>query len=311
MVQRKKYSVYGSCQAPALAQVMNSCPRFASEWEFIEIPPCYAVSEEQIDHFAKELLPDLDLLLYQPVSEDYRGPQFSSEFLRNCQPAGAMALSVQYMHWEAYHPTLNQVYGLPPHPEGYVDTLVAAAIGMGVDRATYLRRLEEVGASLAIDMGEIEAWCVSELKARESGENDGGKRIDITVTDFISTNYRNSRLFYTVNHPTVALLHEASAQCMLKLGYAHSDIWFDPVLDPLNASQIALYPIYRDVFSFNEDKRMSDSKLLSNTKSYEVYLGEQFDWFERLPSDDVGDFFERLATSRPWLRTSLRRAFAC
>lgn len=90
MAQRKKYSVYGSCQAPALAKMLNSCPTFARDWELVEMEPCFVASEEQIDRHLAETIPKLDLFLYQPVSEGYRGEKYSSVFLRNSMsPGGA------------------------------------------------------------------------------------------------------------------------------------------------------------------------------------------------------------------------------
>lgn len=309
MAQRKKYSAYGSCQALALAKMLNSCPTFARDWELVEMEACFLVSEEQIDRHLAETIPKLGLFLYQPVSEGYRGEKYSSVFLRNSMSPGGNALSVQYLHWEGYHPTVNSPYGLPPHPEGYVDALIAGAVVMDVDKKTYLRHLEEIGASLRIDIDEIESWCVDELKSREVGENDGGKQIDISVTDFILANYRQKRLFYTINHPTAALMREIAARCMLALGYTYSDISFDQNLDPLDVTKMSLYPIYRDCFDFSELNRMNEYQVLFKKKAYEPYLLEQFEWFERLPKADVSAFFDRVAAKRRWVRTALRRAF--
>lgn len=309
MAQRKKFAVYGSCQAPALAKMLNSCPAYVSEWELVDLEPCFVASEERIDYYAKETLPSLDLFIYQPVSDSFRGPKFSSTFLRSCLPPGSPALSVQYLHWEGYYPTVNSPYGLPPHPEGYVDALVAGAMAMGIGRDSFVHRLEEIGASLRVDANEIGAWCGIELKSREAGENDGGKRIDVVMTDFIVANWRKDRLFYTMNHPTARLLREVATQCMMKLGYAQADIYFDPALDPLDVTKVAMYPIYRDDFGFFEAKRMSDFQLLYKLKPYGTYFEEQFQWFERSPLSDVAAFFERLATSHPWLKSALHRAF--
>ncbi|WP_175966646.1 WcbI family polysaccharide biosynthesis putative acetyltransferase [Burkholderia sp. BCC0322] len=309
MAHRKKYSAYGSCQALALAKMLNSCPAFARDWELLEMEECFAASEEQMDRHLVETIPKLDLFLYQPVSKGYRGEKFSSEFLRNSLSPSGVALSVQYMHWEGYHPTVNMPYGLPPHPESYVDVLIAGAVVMGVDKGTYVRRLEEIGASLHIDIDKIEDWCADELRSREAGENDGGRQIDVLVTDFILANYRQKRLFYTMNHPTAVLMREIAARCMLALGYTYSDISFDQNLDPLDVTQISLYPIYRDCFDFYELDRMNEFQVLYKKKAYEPYLLEQFEWFGRSSKDEVSAFFERVAANRGWVRTALRRAF--
>ncbi|MDW9254146.1 putative wcbI [Burkholderia thailandensis] len=169
--------------------------------------------------------------------------------------------------------------------------------------------MEEIGASLRIDIDEIEGWCVDELKSREVGENDGGKQIDISVTDFISANCRQKRLFYTMNHPTATLMREIAARCMLALGYTYSDISFDQSLDPLDVTKMSLYPIYRDCFDFSELNRMNEYQVLYKKKAYELYLLEQFEWFERSSKADVAAFFDRVAANRRWVRTALRRAF--
>jgi hypothetical protein len=309
MVQRKKYSIYGSCQAPALATVLNSCAAFTHDWEYVAVAPCYVATEEQIVRFRAETIPQLDLLIYQPVSEDYRGVNFSSAFLRGNLPVDRLALSVQYVHWEAYHPTVNSPYGLLPHPEGYVDSLVAGAVALGVGEDVYLRRLEEIGASLCIDFSEIENWCLRELRVREAGENDGGRPVDIALADFIMGSYRHARLLHTIDHPTAALMREIGRQCLSRLGYSDTEINFDASVDALDISQLALYPIYRDQFGFYESGRMHDFQLLDQTKTYDTYLREQFAWFKGLSKEDVTAFFERVAANRGWLKNALRRAF--
>jgi hypothetical protein len=283
----KTYTSYGSCQADALARILNAVPEFAAEWQYMRVPACFDMSVEQLDSYSDSAIKNVDLFLHQPISPNHYGVEFSTDYLRTNIATNATHISFQYLHWEGNSPTFNSPYGLPAHPLGYVDSLVAQAVLDGKPLQTLLDRLSLANQYLAENVSEIGAWCVDQLRSREGGDNDGGRPIDITATDFIAATWETERLFYTMNHPSKAMLWYVAANLLERLGYNPSTVDVSKLPDPLSFTTLPTY------------KKPGVSS----------FYREQFKWFSEKPKDDVANFVERLAESRFWIKGSYNHAF--
>jgi hypothetical protein len=283
----KTYTSYGSCQADALAQILNAVPEFAADWQYMKVPACFDMSIEQLNSYSDDAIKNVDLFLHQPISPNHYGVEFSTDYLRTNIATNATHISFQYFHWEGYSPTFNSPYGLPEHPLGYVDSLVAQVVLDGKPLQMLLDRLPLANQYLAENVSEIGAWCVDQLRSREGGDNDGRRPIDITATDFIAASWETEHLFYTMNHPSKSVLWHAAATLLERLGYDPSIVDVSNLPDPLSFTTLPTY----------------------KTPGVDSFYEEQFEWLSEKPKDDVANFVERLAESRFWIRGSYNHAF--
>ena len=282
-----------------------ACESFAKQWEFVEIDACFLISESDLKSHLEKLFPILDMMIYQPVSEAHRGEIFSTKFIREQLPDSTVVVSFPYLHWEGYYPLSNTPYGLLPHPDGYVDVLIGAAVSLNIGLDFLIKRQEIIGVALSQDINAIESWCASELSTREGGDNDGGRPLDICITDYIVDNWRTKLLFYTMNHPTHNLLKEIAGCCMKGLGYNQNEIFFSDRVDPLDLTQLAFYNRYIDNFKFGNSSLVTSTQILFNRFEYTDYVNNMYTWFTQYTTDELLGFVDRLKSSRPWINHAI------
>lgn len=283
----KTYTSYGSCQADALAKILNAVPEFAAQWQYVKVPACFDMSLEELDSQSEDVLKRVDLFLHQPISPNSYGVEFSTDHLRKNAAVNAEHLSFQYLHWEGYSPTFNGPHNLPEHPLGYVDSLVAQAVLEGKPLQTFLSKLPLANQYLSDNLPGITAWGVDQLRSRESGNTDNNRPIDITATDFIAETWQNERLFYTMNHPSKYALWHIAARVLERLGYDSSSVDVSKLPDPL---AFTILPTYKK-------------------PGVTTFYADQFEWFSSKPKDDVANFVDRLSESRFWIKGSYNHAF--
>ena len=67
----KKMSIIGNCQAHALSKFLVSNNIFDKMYEYIEVKPIYLMNENELNCFYTYTLLELDLIIIQPINEDF------------------------------------------------------------------------------------------------------------------------------------------------------------------------------------------------------------------------------------------------
>ena len=67
----KKFTIIGNCQADALSKFLLSNPTFKNTYEYIDYIPIFKMTPEELDKLYIDVLPFLDLIIIQPISENY------------------------------------------------------------------------------------------------------------------------------------------------------------------------------------------------------------------------------------------------
>lgn len=304
--RRKTYCVYGSCQGPALGQTLDSCAAFSADWERMPLKPCHLVTKQELRALVADVLPHIDLLIYQPVSPGYRGELFSSIYLRSQLREGTPALSFPYLHWEGYMPSSTpEAWGLDLYPDIYVDVLVAEAARHRIGFDTFMRSYGDYGAHFQQQLGQIEDWGVAELRHRESDANTDTRATDITVSDYIALTWRQQLLFYTANHPSQLLFEEIARRMMARLGYAAPSMQFEGKVDPLKGVQLPILPRMGLHFPFRSGQ---DGWFGYSAMSPESYYQPMYNWFSSYPPDYISTCIARAGYMRPWVEAELALA---
>ncbi|MBR8829281.1 MAG: hypothetical protein DSM107014_15520 [Gomphosphaeria aponina SAG 52.96 = DSM 107014] len=107
-----KYSVYGNCQANALARSLNLIPEFRKRYNWI---PCKAVQNINKNEITSilDIISSLDLIIYQNVSENYyRMPELSTNKILGFLPNMAVKISIPSFYFNGYFPHLDSLLNL-------------------------------------------------------------------------------------------------------------------------------------------------------------------------------------------------------
>lgn len=242
----KKYSVYGSCQAEALAVILNSNPTFKLEYEYVPIKAAFMIKAEEINTL-HEILRDLDLFIYQPIiSYDER---LTTKYLtKNILKEQCVKIIYPYMHFTGYHPQI--VYIKNPNGPGnlsgfseyhdinLIEWFLFKKTENVFDLIQNIRNPNFYDKNFLLKCVKIN---IDNFKKREKDDQQG---YYITISDFVQNNYTKKRLFHTINHPSKYLFHYLVEQIF---NYLKIAVIFDDSIDKLSKGDI--FPIYKSVIN--------------------------------------------------------------
>ncbi|MTD14607.1 peptide ABC transporter ATPase [Nakamurella sp. YIM 132087] len=189
--------VHGNCQAEALRVLIA-----AGDVRTVRIPPVFELRQADLGRLAA-LLARADVLVTQPVRDDYAGLPLGSAQLAAALPAAARVLRVPIVRWTGLHPVQAiirdpQDPSAPPPGVPYHDLrTLAAAAGLPAPRPTP-RTVRAVAAA-----------AVAELRRRES-------TCDVIVSDLFETPRPADML--TINHPGNRILRALAERIRRRLG---------------------------------------------------------------------------------------------
>lgn len=222
-VVKKKYSVYGNCQANPLGNILQTNAEFAESWEFVPFPkPSFELRQGDWENIEK-LLGELDLLITQNVGESHG--IFASSNLANHLKAGGKVVRIPNAYFSGYMPEVVYFRAGEPHVTKFCDyhdanflaffmedpvNAVQKAVDAATDKSQYTQEFVLANAMASIN----------ELKRRE-------EECDVTVSDYIEQNWRNDILFYSINHPRTAVLSHMATQILKLLNHSTIDVHDD------------------------------------------------------------------------------------
>jgi hypothetical protein len=189
--------VVGNCQAESLRLLLD-----AGDVRTVRVPPVFELTASDVAPLV-ELLRRTDLLVAQPVHDDYRGLPVGSRQLATHLPAGARTALVPSLRYAGLHP-----YHLLVHPPGlerpdppvvpYHDVRTV----LGVDEH-----------ELTVDsVRAVAAASVAELARRERQHGT------VVVSDLLVEPVADT--MRTINHPGNAVLEPVAARLRAALGLA-------------------------------------------------------------------------------------------
>ena len=203
-----RLTVVGNCQAESTRKLLMSTGQFTSE----RITPVHELTAADLSWFT-DLLGRTDVLVTQPIRDDYRGLPVGTSQLVRALPRSARHVVVPVLRFDGLMPyqaiirnPLDTSENPPVVPYHDLRTLVAAARGAEhpstvAPSAEALRRAAEMS--------------IAHMRARERAYST------VVVSDFLET----MPLWHTVNHPDNATLAHLARQVLAAL-----QVPGDPVL---------------------------------------------------------------------------------
>ena len=101
---KKKFTVYGNCQSTVLADCLQRVKSFKNIYQYYRIPFCHRMTSNEYKTLAAELN-NIDLLITQPVSTQFRGGGFDSNYLSRLAKYSMGFPSLQFY---GYFPSLSR-----------------------------------------------------------------------------------------------------------------------------------------------------------------------------------------------------------
>ncbi|WP_096052215.1 WcbI family polysaccharide biosynthesis putative acetyltransferase [Caulobacter vibrioides] len=298
-------AIYGACHANALLRLLQGIPGLKGKIQFTPIPATMNITAEEMDAFIASV-PDLDLVLYQPISANYRGPQFASaRIVEAAAKAQTTLISFAYYHFEVYTPFITSALpGLPEPPTEYMDYLLGALIARGFDDAKIVDRLQHLEGLAPYVEGMVGA-AFYEFGVREERVLDGDRPLDVKISDRVKALYQSKRLGHTPNHPSTLPMRWIADDILKRIepmtGKILSARW-SLTPDPLNEIQFFAPPFVRKAFGMTfEDKPVTLTKT-HGRQTLAAYVRGQRPFYEAIPRDQFLQAVETMAqpTARPW-----------
>lgn len=253
-VVKKKYSVYGNCQANPLGNILQTNAEFAESWEFVPFPkPSFELRQGDWEDIEK-LLGELDLFITQNVGESHG--IFASSNLANHLKAGGKVVRIPNAYFSGYMPEVVYFRAGEPHVTKFCDyhdanflaffmedpvNAVQKAVDAATDKSQYTQEFVLANAMASIN----------ELKRRE-------EECDVTVSDYIEQNWRNDILFYSMNHPKRKVLSHIASNVLGLLGQKSRDLKGD--YEHLDNTRLPVYESIRAILNNNVEWQLSVSR---------------------------------------------------
>jgi hypothetical protein len=211
--RRPIVAVYGNCQAEALRQILELSPDFSRNYYAIPIPGAHEVTRAQLPALHM-VVRRASVILTQRIRDDYRALPLGTNQVLTHARSDATILTYPSMFYRGLHPYLAYVHatgelGTPaPLTSGYHDLRFIYAAGRGMSDEAAREWLHEFTG----DAGFIEEMASESLQSLRARE----RNLDLTVSAVIPG--LADRSFWTLNHPSNAVLSEAARAAHRVLG---------------------------------------------------------------------------------------------
>lgn len=276
---KKKICVSGNCVTEIIPHFLRTNMKFNQNYEVKPLKPVFMLTEEDLADFKKDVA-ECDIFLTQPIGgQKYVDMGIDTKTLKETMKSNAKLIQMPVPYFIGYFPEQFYLHdengnlvgthdGLPsPYHNkiifwGYINGKSAQEI------------LELLYASCNMkNIKKLVADSFAELRRRE-------ETIDFKISDYIKNNYTKERLFWTINHPTNALIQELSRRVLLLLGIKRHFWNIKPVISEIKQEYLNGYvtPILPSVaselgFSFQNTREENKNRYVLEVvkQSYAYY----------------------------------------
>jgi hypothetical protein len=267
----KYFTIIGNCQARSLSEFLLSNTDFTNIYEYIQINDIFRMNEEELNDLYIKILPKLDLIIIQPISENYRNNyKYSTKSILQNVNKNCKKFMFPSLYFDYYHPFLCYIYdkdnpswklGDPYdyHDKNIINLFVnnynnydnhdlLNYILIEYKKTLFNENLLDDNYFSNKLHKNIENLIEREEKYVNYCTND---TLIIKSSSYILNNYKKNLLFYTINHPTKYLFYFISDKILSSLNI--SLIEYPENIDPLKALIMPVYQCVQKHVDFNID----------------------------------------------------------
>jgi SAM-dependent methyltransferase len=207
--ERKKIALYGDYHAQALARMLQNASSFRRKFSLARSEGAHSVSQKRHGKFLRDVVPELDVLIHQPISDDYRGTDiFGADNVKRRIRPEAMTISFPRLQFFGYQPTSYLCKNITPEVDRFCKEQFGPAgrelLHYGQVMSSYLRGRDVSEAIYAFDEGEADDAARVILRTEQTLEHMSNVEkefhVDIPMSGFIYDNFAERLLFHTPRH---------------------------------------------------------------------------------------------------------------
>lgn len=276
-----KIAILGNCQIFAVQNYFNANETFRKMWEILPIPPIFQITDGAA---ILDMLKDVDCIVTQPLHSHVGGCDMSLPVLRSL---GGKCIGFPNVYFDGYNPELFYLKidgGLVRSPlfDG-IDYTLANILFSYVNGHSIARCRDTWYSQDAVNftcLNNVDnakknvIASINELRYRET-------QCTIKSASFIEENLFSSRIFYTMNHPSLLVMNYVTSHIFDELGlrgyitqdedlFSHTVI---PIISPIKGA-----------FAFDDDCRF---RIKGNLYSSFEVIAEYYKWFSNYTVDQL------------------------
>ena len=254
--KKLKCMFYGNCQMKEFAKIFS---KIQTRYDVLEIATVHKLTSIQLDT-VYQLLPELDLLVIQPISDRYKNnSRLSTKSILEKVSLKCKVIMIPVCYFTFYYPSIcclkayDKKYSEYFHDTNFLQLyrtvqekdIILNQYGQIIDDINYY------SSDFYLNMAEK---SISELYRRQTELESKYHREYIDVATFIRDNYKKNLLFYTINHPTQILIIYIIVELVKKLNLEEECADLDLTKfedDPFHNKRAVLYSSLQKVVNFD------------------------------------------------------------
>ncbi len=212
----KKICISGNCVSGPLYDMLLNHTTLGQKYEIKLLKPVFMVEQQDVESIKRDVA-SCDIFITQPIKgENYKQLGIDTETLKSLMKKDSKLLKIPVPYFIGYFP--EQFY---LHDEK--STLIGECEGLAHpyhNRIIFYGYLKHLNAQEVLDIlnsetnikniTKIAEKSLEELKIRD-------ENLDFGLYEFVKENYKNKRLFWTINHPTNCILEYMCNEILKKL----------------------------------------------------------------------------------------------
>jgi hypothetical protein len=274
---------YGNCQTNALSKLLT-----IKKHKIYQIE-CHSTEIDELEF--KNIINECDIIITQEINNNYRNKHYLSTqyIINNCKP-DTIIIIFDSCYFNFYYFDLDYVKINNQKLDKPIDYHYNKMIECYKLKLSYLYYIDNYVNNINLfsseQLEEIANNCLDELYKRyfitiNKYKNNSNIYI-ISTYQYISDNYKNKLLFYSMNHPSKYLLQYICEEILKILNlFKPIDYKINYDIDPLYNPKCIIYRCIQKVVNFNIDdyKPLLDNKNNVNEISkyyYDTYQNIKF-----------------------------------
>ncbi len=199
--EKRKILVYGNCQGGWLAGALSQKPEITSQFDITYLSDFHGGPPPDHPIHRPDFLATLSVVIWQTASA-CQPPKFLAGLPATCRQIRYPTLWLKLL-WPTYavdprnQPEKEFPWGRYP----YGDRLVMKLLEQNVPLADLAKRYVDTDLNSIVNLDRFSKMSLAELRFND-------QQSDVAITPFIEANFRQRKLFGTVNHPTYLVLNQ-------------------------------------------------------------------------------------------------------